>query len=94
MDKTKILEYYVEISMDTKAAIIESILGQGYLFTKTGYKELKDMPDIINEMEKDLRSYRHKNFKREKRGQHPDTVDTWKDGEIMGEDNVKIEDWP
>eukprot|EP00972_Heterocapsa_arctica_P052602 7739444-Heterocapsa_arctica.AAC.1 len=45
------------ISVRTKAAIIESILGFGYMFKHKGYEELDDMPDIINEMEKDLRDF-------------------------------------
>eukprot|EP00972_Heterocapsa_arctica_P028220 4151402-Heterocapsa_arctica.AAC.1 len=60
MDLSKCMEEFVEITARTKAAIIESILGLGCIFAKEGFEELKDMPDIINEVEKGLRSYQHK----------------------------------
>eukprot|EP00972_Heterocapsa_arctica_P105162 15495983-Heterocapsa_arctica.AAC.1 len=61
-----------QLSIRTKAAIIESILGLGHIFKQQGYKELKDMPDIIHEMETDLRNYNTENYKHKIRGQQPD----------------------
>eukprot|EP00972_Heterocapsa_arctica_P060531 8930096-Heterocapsa_arctica.AAC.1 len=55
------------ISVRTKAAIIYSILGLGYIFKHKGYEELKDMPDIINDMEKYLRNFQPENFKHKNR---------------------------
>eukprot|EP00972_Heterocapsa_arctica_P092755 13679221-Heterocapsa_arctica.AAC.1 len=52
-----------QLSVRTKAAIIQSILGLGYIFKELGDKELKDMPDIINDMETDLRNYSTDNYK-------------------------------
>eukprot|EP00972_Heterocapsa_arctica_P009839 1448618-Heterocapsa_arctica.AAC.1 len=81
--------------MDTKAAVIESILGLGYIVAKKGYKSLKDMPDIINAVEKDLISFHHKNFKHKMKGQHPVTMESWKDYDIMGDGtSVFMKDWP
>eukprot|EP00972_Heterocapsa_arctica_P104756 15437777-Heterocapsa_arctica.AAC.1 len=85
------------ISVRTKAAIIESILGLGYIYKNNGYEELKDMPDIINEMETDLRDFKPENFKHKNRGQHPDTVEGREDNNIMGDtdafmDDISVED--
>eukprot|EP00972_Heterocapsa_arctica_P093405 13777401-Heterocapsa_arctica.AAC.1 len=38
--------------------------------------------------------FHHENFKHKMRGQHPDTVDSWKDYEIMGDGEPVYEDWP
>eukprot|EP00972_Heterocapsa_arctica_P057486 8481786-Heterocapsa_arctica.AAC.1 len=69
-------------------------MGLGYIFAKTGYKEQKDMPNVINEVGQFLISFHHKNFKHKMRGQHPDTLDSWKDYEIMGDGEPAYEDWP
>eukprot|EP00972_Heterocapsa_arctica_P061154 9017545-Heterocapsa_arctica.AAC.1 len=95
MDQTKCMEEFVDITVRTKPAIIESILGLGYIYAKEGYEELKDMPDIINEAEKGLRSYQHKDYKHTNRGQHPFTKESWKDYEVMGDGKPEaMEDWP
>eukprot|EP00972_Heterocapsa_arctica_P114135 16440912-Heterocapsa_arctica.AAC.1 len=60
----------------TNTAIVESILGLGYVFKHKGFMELKDMPDIINGMESELRNFNTENFKHKIRGQHPDRWNT------------------
>eukprot|EP00972_Heterocapsa_arctica_P074899 11054626-Heterocapsa_arctica.AAC.1 len=83
--KEKLLDNITDI---TKAAIMESILGLGCIFQQQGFMELQDMPDIINEMESELRNSNTENFKRKIRGQHPDrwnSLDDAEENEIMGE---------
>eukprot|EP00972_Heterocapsa_arctica_P059376 8755810-Heterocapsa_arctica.AAC.1 len=95
MDYTRCMEEFIqEISYRTKAAIIKSILGLGYISTNKGYEELRDMPDIINEMEKGLKSFQPANFKHNMRGQHLVTVESWDEYEIMGDTEPYLEDWP
>eukprot|EP00972_Heterocapsa_arctica_P102789 15150742-Heterocapsa_arctica.AAC.1 len=72
-DNRGMTEAFWTSSVRAKAAIIESILELGYIFKHKGYEESKDMPDIISEMEKDLRDFKSENFKHKNRGQHPDT---------------------
>eukprot|EP00972_Heterocapsa_arctica_P037436 5510224-Heterocapsa_arctica.AAC.1 len=63
-------EFKLGITDRTKAAIIESILGLGYIFTNRRYEELIDMPDIINLMETGLREFKTENSRHKERGQH------------------------
>eukprot|EP00972_Heterocapsa_arctica_P068784 10165457-Heterocapsa_arctica.AAC.1 len=58
--------------------------------------ELKDMPDIINEMESDLRNFNTESFKHKIRGQHPDRGNPLGDPEendVMGEIEEHMTDW-
>eukprot|EP00972_Heterocapsa_arctica_P093552 13799313-Heterocapsa_arctica.AAC.1 len=41
-----------------------------------------------------LRSFQPANFNHKMRGQHPVTVETWDDYEIMGDTEPFMEDWP
>eukprot|EP00972_Heterocapsa_arctica_P075557 11144962-Heterocapsa_arctica.AAC.1 len=44
---------FSEHTIDIEATIEESILGLGAIFAEHGYKELEDLPDMVNELEKD-----------------------------------------
>eukprot|EP00972_Heterocapsa_arctica_P043168 6364624-Heterocapsa_arctica.AAC.1 len=95
MDYTRCMEEFtLEITYRAKAAIIESILGLGYIFTNKGFEDLRDMPDIVNDMENGLISFQPANFKHKMRGPHPVTVESWEDSEIMGDTEPCMEDWP
>eukprot|EP00972_Heterocapsa_arctica_P114724 16443969-Heterocapsa_arctica.AAC.1 len=76
------------ITIRTKAAIIENILGLGHIFKQKGYEELKDMPSIINEMEAELRDSNSENFHHKIRGQRPDR---WNDLGIAEENEIMAE---
>eukprot|EP00972_Heterocapsa_arctica_P026390 3885735-Heterocapsa_arctica.AAC.1 len=69
---------YIDISVNTKAAIIESIMGLGIIYAEK-YEELEDIPDIINEIEKGLRSFNNRDYQHKKRGQHTSTEVKWEE---------------
>eukprot|EP00972_Heterocapsa_arctica_P115939 16450488-Heterocapsa_arctica.AAC.2 len=87
-------EFKLGISDRTEAAIIESILGLGYISTNRGEEELIDMPDIINLMETGLREFNAAIFRHKERGHHEAAVEAWDDYEMMGDTEECMEDWP
>ena len=59
-----------DINQNTKANIVQSMLGLGHIFREQAFTELLDMPTIVNYLEKELR-YMDMRIEHKQRGQHP-----------------------
>eukprot|EP00972_Heterocapsa_arctica_P018472 2728616-Heterocapsa_arctica.AAC.1 len=63
LDYAGCMTEYSSLSEKTKGGIVECIMGLGIHLCK-GYEELKDIPGIINEIEKGLRNVDFENIKK------------------------------
>eukprot|EP00972_Heterocapsa_arctica_P070627 10433942-Heterocapsa_arctica.AAC.1 len=49
---------YSEHPIDVEATILESILGLGAIFAEHGFTELEDMPNLVVEIERGLKTHK------------------------------------
>eukprot|EP00972_Heterocapsa_arctica_P089948 13270530-Heterocapsa_arctica.AAC.1 len=78
---------YSELPAKTKAAIVASIMGLGTIYATKVYQEHEDIPDIINEFEKGLRSFNNEDDQPKKHRQQIITEEEWNEyDEIWGFD--------
>ncbi len=70
-----------DINQNTKANIVQSMLGLGQIFREQAFTELLDLPTIVNFLETELR-YMDMRIEHKQRGQHP-MVYQMEDREVM-----------
>jgi hypothetical protein len=71
-----------DINKNTKANIMQSLLGLGQIFREQAFTELMDLPHIINYLETELR-YHDMLMNHKQRGQHPLNYQYMEDYEVL-----------